>query len=85
MIIYFPRFTELDENGIAAQAFVFFAAGYETGSAAISFCLHELALNPYVQEKTRDDITDSIERHGGKLTFDCVSEMKYLDKVILGK
>ncbi|XP_012259524.2 cytochrome P450 6a2-like [Athalia rosae] len=74
---------ELDENGIAAQAFVFFAAGYETASATISFCLHELALNPEIQEMTKQDIRDNIEEHDGKLTFECVSNMKYLDKVVL--
>lgn len=77
--------SELDENAIAAQAFVFFAAGYETASATISFCLHELALNPDIQEKTRQDIADNMDEHDGKLTYECVSAMKYLDKVILGE
>ncbi|XP_046599065.1 uncharacterized protein LOC107217959 [Neodiprion lecontei] len=74
---------ELDENVIAAQAFVFFAAGYETASATISFCLHELALNPDIQWKTRQDIINSLEEYDGNLSFECVSEMKYLDKVVL--
>ncbi|XP_047346022.1 cytochrome P450 6B5-like [Vespa velutina] len=74
---------ELDENSIAAQAFVFFAAGYETSSNTIAFCLHELALNEEIQEKTRRDINDSITKRDGKLTYDAVQDMKYLDLVIL--
>lgn len=75
----------MDENSIAAQAFVFFAAGYETSSNTIAFCLHELALNTEIQEKTRRDIQDAIDSRNGKLTYDAVQDMKYLDMVIAGK
>lgn len=74
---------ELDENSIAAQAFVFFAAGYETSSNTIAFCLHELALNEEIQERTRRDVNDAIAKRDGKLTYDAVQDMKYLDLVIL--
>lgn len=77
-------FIELDENTIAAQAFAFFTAGYETSSNTIAFCLHELAFNQEIQERTRRDIRDAIETQGGKLTYETVQEMKYLDMVILG-
>ncbi|KAG7196585.1 hypothetical protein KM043_013078 [Ampulex compressa] len=74
---------ELDENAIAAQAFVFFVAGYETSSNTIAFCLHELALNLEIQERTRRDIQEALERRDGKLTYDAIQDMKYLDMVIL--
>lgn len=73
---------ELDENIIAAQAFVFFAAGYETSSNTIAFCLHELALNAEIQQRTRQDIRDAVEKRDGKLTYDALQDMKYLDMVI---
>lgn len=84
-LLWNVSFSELDENSIAAQAFVFFAAGYETSSNTIAFCLHELALNEEIQEKTRRDINDSIMKRDGKLTYDAVQDMKYLDLVILGE
>ncbi|XP_012523956.1 probable cytochrome P450 6a13 isoform X4 [Monomorium pharaonis] len=74
---------ELDENTIAAQAFAFFVAGYETSSNTIAFCLHELALNQEIQDKARREVRDAIQRQGGTLTYDAVQEMKYLDMVIL--
>lgn len=73
---------ELNENIIAAQAFVFFAAGYETSSNTIAFCLHELALNAEIQERTRREIVDAVEQWDGKLTYDALQDMKYLDMVI---
>ncbi|XP_012280030.1 probable cytochrome P450 6a13 [Orussus abietinus] len=74
---------ELDENAMAAQAFVFFTAGYETSSTTISFCLYELALDAEVQDRTRQDILSALEKTEGKLTYDAVQEMKYLDMVVL--
>lgn len=64
---------------------MFFAAGYETSSNTIAFCLYELALNVELQEKTRRDIHDAIDNGDGKLTYDAVQDMKYLDMVIAGK
>jgi len=78
-------FIELDENTIAAQAFGFFAAGNETSSNTIAFCLYELALNQEIQDKTRREVRDAIRARDGKLTYDAVQEMKYLDMVILGR
>lgn len=73
----------MDVNAITAQAFVFFFAGYETSANTIAFCLYELALNQEIQEKTRREIRNAIGSDG-KLTYDTVQEMKYLDMVILG-
>ncbi|XP_020281897.1 probable cytochrome P450 6a13 isoform X2 [Pseudomyrmex gracilis] len=74
---------ELDENTIAAQAFMFFAAGYETASNTIAFCLYELALNPEIQETARREMRVVMEKRDGRLTYEAVKEMKYLDMVIL--
>ena len=78
-------FPELDDNAIAAQAFVFFAAGYETSSSTIAFCLHELAVNQKIQERAREEIHVAIHKANGKLTYETVQEMKYLDTIVLGK
>ncbi|XP_055696248.1 cytochrome P450 6A1-like [Lutzomyia longipalpis] len=69
-------------NELAAQCFVFFLAGFETSSTTISFCLYELARNPNIQEKLREEILRSLEETNGVLTYEVVMGMKYLEKVI---
>ncbi|KAK9730878.1 Cytochrome P450 [Popillia japonica] len=66
----------------SAQCFVFFVAGFETSSTTMTFCLHELAFNQDVQDKLRNEIRETMRQNGGKLTYDSVMGMKYLDGVI---
>ncbi|XP_063631310.1 cytochrome P450 6B2-like [Cydia splendana] len=70
---------EMDEVLMAAQVFVFFAAGFETSSSATSYTLHQLALNPDKQTKCQQEIDNVLARYDGKLCFDAVKEMKYLE------
>ncbi|XP_011253334.1 cytochrome P450 6A1 isoform X1 [Camponotus floridanus] len=72
---------DLTENLIAAQAFVFFAAGFETSSTAMSNALYELALNQEIQKKLREEINEECIRHNGNFKYENVKKMNYLDKV----
>ncbi|KAF2894152.1 hypothetical protein ILUMI_12021, partial [Ignelater luminosus] len=67
---------------IAAQAFVFFLAGFETSSSTMAFCLYELALNSEVQDNLREEISKTFERYNQNITYEGVMEMKYLDQVV---
>jgi len=64
---------------------MFFAAGFETSATTMSFCLYELALNLYIQDRLRNEIDTVLKKHGGSVTYEGIQEMKYLDKVISGK
>lgn len=66
------------DKEIAAQCFIFFLAGFDTISTALSFLSYELAVNPDIQEKLYIEIS----RMKGKLTYESMHEMKYLDMVI---
>ncbi|XP_053611724.1 cytochrome P450 6B6-like [Plodia interpunctella] len=70
---------ELDEALIAAQVFVFFAAGFETSSSATSYTLHQLAFNPEVQKKVQDDVDRVLIKYNNKLCYDAIKEMTYLE------
>lgn len=75
----------LSLKDISAQVFLFFFAGFETSSTAMTYALYELALNRVVQDKVRTEINDVINRHDGKITYDSLMEMTYLDQVIYGE
>ncbi|XP_023709394.1 probable cytochrome P450 6a13 isoform X2 [Cryptotermes secundus] len=72
----------LSMNSLAAQAFVFFLAGFETSSTTMTFCLYEMSVNPDIQERLRTEIDMVLEKHDGKLSYEAVQEMSYLDKVV---
>ncbi|KAF2892518.1 hypothetical protein ILUMI_13655 [Ignelater luminosus] len=67
---------------IAAEAYLFFAAGFETSSTTLTFCFYELASNPDVQEKLRNEIKKTLANYNGELSYDAVMEMSYMDKCI---
>ncbi|KAJ9577526.1 hypothetical protein L9F63_005899 [Diploptera punctata] len=73
---------EITMDVIAAQAFVFFAAGFETSSTTMTFCLYELACNPDIQARVRKEIDSMLKKHDGQITYEGVLEMEYLDKVV---
>ncbi|GLG93763.1 Cytochrome P450 6a9 [Gryllus bimaculatus] len=76
------RYGQMNDGVMAAQAFVFFAAGFETSSTTMSFALHELAVNTDIQEKVRKEIDTSLEETGGEFTYESIMNLKYLDKVV---
>ncbi|XP_071875503.1 uncharacterized protein [Bombus fervidus] len=73
---------KFDGDDLLAQAAILFAAGFETSSTTMSFTLYELALNPDVQKKLRAEIQDALEETGGKITYDMITTLPYLDMVI---
>lgn len=68
----------------AAQAFIFFLAGFETTSTTISFALFEMAMNQHIQEKARHEINHILNKSDGCLTYESVMELHYLETVIMG-
>jgi cytochrome P450 family 6 len=72
-------------NSLAAQAFVFFLAGFETSSTTMTFCLYQLAINPDIQDVLRNEVDTILEKHDGNTSYEAIQEMTYLDKVVAGK
>jgi len=72
-------------DSLAAQAFVFYLGGFETSSTTMTFCLYELSLHQDIQDRLRQEIDVVLQKHDGKVTYECILEMEYLDKVVSGK
>ena len=77
--------SELTDLDITAHAMLFFFAGFETVSNLMCFMSRELALHPEIQEKLQEEVDQTRKACGGKLTYEALMEMKYLDMVISGK
>lgn len=77
-----PRKLTYDET--IAQAFIFFFAGADTSSTAISYTMTELAHNPDIQERVRQEVLERTENSNGDITYENLHEMTYLNQVING-
>lgn len=63
----------------------FFVAGFETSSSTLTFCLYELAKAPELQERVYREIVEVLAEHDGKITYESIGEMKYLEACMDGK
>ncbi|XP_046959650.1 uncharacterized protein LOC124529785 [Vanessa cardui] len=66
---------------LVAQAVLFFVGGFDTISTTMSFALRELALNPEIQERLAKEIREQHAKNGGKLYFNSIQYMTYMDMV----
>ncbi|XP_063542889.1 cytochrome P450 6B5-like [Cydia strobilella] len=66
---------------LAAQGFFFYIAGVEPTASALFGALTELGKHPEIQTKLQKEIDETLEKHG-KITYEIISEMKYLDQVL---
>lgn len=73
---------EADNLFLTSQAVLFFLAGFENASLTISNALYELAWKPEIQEKARAEIVNVLQKYDGKITYDGLEEMKYLEACI---
>ncbi|XP_018375675.1 PREDICTED: cytochrome P450 9e2-like [Trachymyrmex cornetzi] len=73
---------ELTIEDMTAQAFIFFFGGFDTVSSLMCFAVHEIAVNPDVQAKLRDEVDEAVKTNNGDLTYEVINGMQYLDAVI---
>lgn len=72
----------LDENDLLSQAMIFFLAGYDSSALTMSSTLYELARKPYIQNKLRDEINQSLLKNDGIFTYTMIMDLEYLEMVI---
>ncbi|KAJ8982768.1 hypothetical protein NQ317_018180 [Molorchus minor] len=76
-----PCDKRLTTEEAAAQAFIFFLAGFETTSTTISFALFEMALSDEIQDKARGEVNGVFKKFGG-LNYESAMELHYLETII---
>ncbi|GBP95418.1 Cytochrome P450 6B2 [Eumeta japonica] len=67
---------EMNDALIAAQALVFYAGGFETSSATMSFLLHEVCQRQDIQDRIHEEISAVIKKHGG-LSYEAIGDMLF--------
>ncbi|XP_011146998.1 cytochrome P450 9e2-like [Harpegnathos saltator] len=73
---------ELTIEDMTSQAFIFFFGGFDTTSTLMCFTAHEIAVNPDIQMKLRDEVDAVMKATNGTLTYEAVNGMQYLDAVV---
>lgn len=79
------RKIDLSEDDLAAQALIFFFAGFETASTIMSFMITELAINDDAQKILLKEVDETLNNCGDNLSYEVIRKMKYLDQVVSGK
>jgi cytochrome P450 family 6 len=46
--------------------------------------MYDLACNPEVQERLRQEVDSVMKKHNGQLNLDIIHEMQYLEMVVQG-
>jgi cytochrome P450 family 6 len=67
---------------LASEGMLMYAGGFETSSTLMSFTLYEIALNEEIQDRLRDEILSGVEENGGKINYEILNGLKYLDMVV---
>ncbi|KOB75582.1 Cytochrome CYP6AE49 [Operophtera brumata] len=73
---------EVTNELLVSQCVVFFSAGFETSASALGLTLYELAKNQDAQRRAQKEVDKYLERHGNKLTYDCVKELPYINACV---
>lgn len=82
-IIFF--LTEFTDDYLVAHAMTLLFDGSDTSAALFNYVLFELAMNPDIQTKLRNEIDLVSKQNNGKVTFDAILNMPYLEAVFTGK
>jgi cytochrome P450 family 6 len=72
----------LSYEQIAANVFIFYIAGNESSSSTISYTIYEMTQNEELMQRAQDDIKSTLLKYDGKLTYEAINDMKFIDLCI---
>ncbi|EAT41572.2 AAEL006804-PA [Aedes aegypti] len=71
------------ENELVAQCLLFFLAGLDTISTCMTFLTYELTVDPDIQQRLYEEITETDKSLNGKpLSYDVLQRMQYMDMIV---
>ncbi|CAG5032383.1 unnamed protein product [Parnassius apollo] len=70
------------DDDLVAQAMLFILGGFDTISSSTFFALYELAMHPEIQERLAMEIKEHNAKNGGRLDYNTILDMTYLDMVV---
>ena len=73
---------KLSEFEIVSTALVILIAGYDTTANTLSYVCYELAKNPDIQERLREEVDDIIDDDCKNIKYEQLQKMPYMDKVL---
>ncbi|XP_043282771.1 probable cytochrome P450 6a13 [Venturia canescens] len=76
------RDNKISREEALAHAFSFFVESFETSSLTLSFVCYELGKNEEIQDNLRQEVRHVLKTHEGRLTYEAIQEMSYMNKVI---
>jgi len=74
-----------EDDDIVGTELLFLLAGFDPTQSVLLFTLYNLALEPEVQEKLYQEVESFFVKHRGKLSYEGIMDMKYLEMVIYGR
>lgn len=74
----------LTDEVLIGQSILFLLAGFETSSTLLTFACYELAVHPEIQERARTEVREALEKHGGRVCYEALADMPYLENVLQG-
>ncbi|XP_066137481.1 cytochrome P450 9e2-like isoform X2 [Euwallacea fornicatus] len=72
----------ISNEDITAQAVIFFFAGFDSVSSLMTFTVYELAMNHEIQDKLREEIRQTLKNVNGKVTYEAIMDMKYMQLIL---
>lgn len=80
LFTYFAAWTDDD---LVAQCLIFFAAGFQTVTNVLGFMVHELAINPDIENRAYKEVLEvKQELNGQPLNYEALQKLKYLSMVV---
>ncbi|KAK9496566.1 hypothetical protein O3M35_013155 [Rhynocoris fuscipes] len=73
---------EFTDDMMIGNAFTFLNAGFEATAANSLLTIYELSKNKEIQDKARQEILKYVEEAGGKLTYEALRKMTYLEQCV---